>query len=95
MRTESTTKDDIHLQIERLKSELGDFAHEINNPLGILRMVAYFLESTDPDAETRVRYAKMMNESLDKIEHVLQRLSALRDSSLNSPNVKEKENHVS
>lgn len=90
MRSESTANDDPQFQLEKLKSGIREITHEINNPLGVLRMASYFLESTDPDAETRARYAKMMNESLDRIEQILNRLSFLRENPSASVNAKEK-----
>jgi nitrogen-specific signal transduction histidine kinase len=80
MISDLTKTDDLQVQIERLKSGIREIAHEINNPLGVLRMAVYFLETTDPNSEARARYIRMMNESLDKMDEILKHLSRLRDN---------------
>lgn len=70
---------DIQQQIDNLKAGLREIAHEINNPLGVLRMATYFLESGNLTPEKRSHYFVLVNESIDKIEANLKRLKALRE----------------
>lgn len=67
-------------QIENLKSGIREISHEINNPLGILRMAVYFLENTQPTAEKQAHYFKVINEGLERIEQSLDQLKSLREN---------------
>lgn len=66
-------------QLEHLRSGIKEITHDINSPLGVLRMAAYFIETGEYDAEKKLQYVEVMNQSLDKIETCLQRLKALRE----------------
>jgi nitrogen-specific signal transduction histidine kinase len=80
MDTESGDSGELRAQVENLRSGIREVAHEINNPLGVVRMAAYFLESTNPDPEKKAQYLKVINDSLDKIEASLKRLRLLREN---------------
>ena len=67
-------------QLENLKAGIREAAHEINNPLGIIRMAIYFLQTTNPTGEKREHYFKVIEEGLERIEQNLQRLKTLRES---------------
>jgi len=67
-------------QIENLKAAMREITHEISNPIGVLRMAAYFLESGDTAPGKKEHYIGLINESLDKIELQLKRLKALREN---------------
>jgi nitrogen-specific signal transduction histidine kinase len=77
---ESEDTGESRAQVENLRSGIREVAHEINNPLGVVRMAAYFLESTNPDEEKTAHYFKVINDSLDKIEASLRRLRLLREN---------------
>jgi nitrogen-specific signal transduction histidine kinase len=64
-------------RIDELNKGIREIAHDLSNPLGILRMAIYYLETGEPDEEKRAYYYKMMGETLDKIETGLRRLRAL------------------
>ncbi len=64
-------------RIDELNKGIREIAHDLSNPLGILRMAIYYLETGNPDDEKRTHYYKMMGETLDKIETGLRRLRAL------------------
>ncbi len=70
---------ELEQQLERLKSGIKEITHDINSPLGVLRMAAYFIETGEYDTEKKLHYVEVMNQSLDKIETCLQRLKALRE----------------
>jgi nitrogen-specific signal transduction histidine kinase len=72
--------DGISLQLESLKSGIKEISHEMSNPLGVIRMAAYFLESTNPEEEKRLHYLKVVSQNLDKIEACLQKLKILREN---------------
>lgn len=65
--------------LENLKAGIREVAHEINNPLGIIRMAVYFLQTTNPSGDKREHYFKVIEEGLGRIEQSLQELKALRD----------------
>jgi nitrogen-specific signal transduction histidine kinase len=72
--------DGVLLQLESLKSGIKEISHEMSNPLGVIRMAAYFLESTNPEEEKRLHYLKVVSQNLDKIEACLQKLKILREN---------------
>ena len=71
--------EDLRPQVENLKTAIREVSHDISNPLGVLRLVAYFLEVTNPDPQKKVQYIRLVTESLDKIEAQLKRLKTIRD----------------
>lgn len=72
-------------QVENLKAGIREIAHDINNPLGVMRVAAYFLESTNPLEDKKAQYFKVLNESIDKIERCLDRLKNLRENPSTTP----------
>jgi len=73
------------VQVESLKTGIREIAHEINNPLGVMRMAAYFLEVTNPPEDKKTHYFKVLNDSIDKIERCLDRLKKLRENPSTAP----------
>lgn len=69
---------DANRELETIRANLREIAHEINNPLGVLRMTAYFLDRGDVSAEKLAEYAGLINQSLDRIESGMKRLNDLR-----------------
>lgn len=80
----STTNEmeELELQIKNLKSGIREISHDINNPLGVVRMAAYFLQSPNLDTEKRAQYFKAINDGINKIEANLKRLRSLREDPL-------------
>lgn len=72
--------DDAAKKLENLKNGIREISHEINNPLGIIRMAVYFLQTTHPSEEKRTEYFKVIDEGLGRIEQSLQLLKALREN---------------
>lgn len=75
MKPEET--ENLQARMEEMNKSIREIAHDLSNPLGILRMAIYYLETGEPDEEKRTHYYKMMGETLDKIETGLRRLRAL------------------
>jgi len=69
--------EDPQARIEALNKSIREIAHDLSNPLGILRMAVYYLETGEPDEQKRAHYYKLMGQTLDKIETELRRLRAL------------------
>lgn len=78
--TNELESDNIQEEINKLRAGIREIAHEINNPLGVLRMAAYLMETTNPDEAKRKHYVGLINASVDRIEQGLKQLRALRDN---------------
>ncbi len=76
--------EELRSQLEMIKSGIREIAHDISNPLGVLRMAAYYLHVSNPDQEKRDQYYQVINETLDRIETGLKRLRALREDPENT-----------
>jgi hypothetical protein len=63
--------------LDAIRNDIRQICHDMSNPIGILRMAVYVLQSAKGDEEKRTRYFLMMNESMDKMEVHLKRLRAL------------------
>jgi signal transduction histidine kinase len=57
-----------------LQHDIRQICHDLSNPLGILRMAVFFLQTARGSDEKRAEYYAMMNASLDKIDTHLKRL---------------------
>lgn len=68
---------DLRLEVEALKKSIREIAHDISNPLGVMRMAVYYLETARPDEDKREHYYQVMGQTLDKIETSLKRLRSL------------------
>lgn len=71
--------DTIRKKIVALNSALKIITHEINNPLGVLRLALYQLDNKIKDDEALYKYSKMISENVDKIEIQIQELRKIRD----------------
>ena len=76
----SQQSSDLAGQLENLRTGIHDVAHEINNRLGTIRMAIYFLQTTNPAAEKREHYFKVIEEGLERMEHNLHFLKKLREN---------------
>ncbi|MBI5473453.1 MAG: hypothetical protein HY961_14005 [Ignavibacteriae bacterium] len=74
-----STESELQEQISKLKIGIREIAHEINNPLGVLRMAAYLMDTSNPDEAKRKHYLNLINTSIDRIESGLKKLRALRE----------------
>jgi nitrogen-specific signal transduction histidine kinase len=72
-----TNADELLLRIAELHAGIRKSIHDINNPLGVIRMAAYYLKTVQADAEKREHYCTVINDSIDKLEADLKRLRAL------------------
>ncbi len=66
--------------LEEMKQKLRKIAHDMSNPVGILRMAVYYLETAKPDAEKTLQYYTMMNQNIDKIEALIRQLRVIAGS---------------
>jgi nitrogen-specific signal transduction histidine kinase len=67
-------------EVDRLRSGIREIAHDISNPLGVLRMAAYYLQTAHPDNEKREQYYKIIGDTVGRVEDGLRKLRALAES---------------
>jgi len=67
--------------VEQLKLDLRAVLHEVTNPLGVVRMATYYLQTAHPDDAKRAHYYGLIAQSLDRIDTQLKRLRNLLVSS--------------
>jgi nitrogen-specific signal transduction histidine kinase len=76
----SNDTENSQVQLDALRTGMRKIAHDISTPLGVLRMVAYYLQTNQTDQEKREHYFKVISQNVDKVEAGLDRLRALTDS---------------
>ncbi len=64
-------------QVENLKSGIREITHDISNPLGVIRMAAYYLQVGKMDDDKRTHYFTVIGQTIDKVELQLRRLRDL------------------
>ena len=67
--------------LDAAKKEIRKIAHDISNPVGILRMAVYYLETAKPEEDKARQYYQMMNQNIDRIEGLIRRLREIAGSS--------------
>lgn len=72
--------ENLEVQLNALRTGIRQIAHDISGPLGVLRMVAYYLQANQPDQEKREHYFQVIGTNVDKVEVHLERLRALTDT---------------
>lgn len=76
----SSLEGDLQKQVDNLKAGIREVAHEINNPLGVMRMALYMMQAHKNDQQKQEEYRELLNASIDRIEEGLKRLRALREN---------------
>lgn len=66
-------------EVDRLKASMRTIAHDLSNPLGVLRMAAYYLQTAHPDNQKRDHYYNIIHDSVTRVEDGLKRLRTLCD----------------
>jgi nitrogen-specific signal transduction histidine kinase len=75
----TTEQPDPEESLRQLKLGIREVAHDISNPLGVLRMAAYYLQNGKPDKAKQDHYLGVITETVEKIEKSLQRLRSMTD----------------
>jgi nitrogen-specific signal transduction histidine kinase len=65
---------------EELHRAIRKIAHDLSNPIGVLRMASYFLKTVPNEKEKRDRYLEMVDLNIDRIEQLLKQLRALTET---------------
>jgi nitrogen-specific signal transduction histidine kinase len=74
------TEVDLQTQVANLKAGIREVAHEINNPLGVMRMAVYMMQTYKGDQAKQEHYIELLNASIERVEAGLKRLRALREN---------------
>lgn len=74
------TEIDLQTQLANLKAGIREVAHEINNPLGVMRMALYMMQAHKGDQAKQEHYVELLNASIERVEAGLKRLRALREN---------------
>jgi len=78
----AASDDELRRELQDLKEGIRTAVHDIGNPLGVIRMTAFYLQKGVPENEKQVLYLKMIS---DNIEKIAAGLNVLRDMSDDSP----------
>jgi nitrogen-specific signal transduction histidine kinase len=66
-------------QLVQLKRGIREITHDISNPLGVLRMAAYYLQHGNPDKEKQSHYYSVIAETVERVEASLNKLRSLTE----------------
>jgi len=70
--------DDIQNEINTISESLACITHEINNPLSVMRLALYHLQTYATDEEKRATLMKIIGDNIDKVQHQMSELRTLR-----------------
>ena len=76
---------ELQRQLQSLKASIRTIVHDVSNPLGVLRMTAYYLQHGAPDKDKVDHYLTMIGETVEKIASGLIILRDLSDESPAAP----------
>ncbi len=65
-------------RLASLAEQLATLTHDINNPLSIVRLAVYHLQTYDAPAERREMLLKLVTENIDKVQSRLDELRVIR-----------------
>ncbi len=69
--------DVLHNRLHSAKSSLGSLVHEINNPLSVIRLTLYHLESGRLSPQRREVFMKLLLDNLERIELLMKDFSVI------------------
>jgi nitrogen-specific signal transduction histidine kinase len=78
-------EDELRQQLQSLKASIRTIVHDVSNPLGVLRMTAYYLQNGAPDREKQDHYFTVIGETVERIASGLTVLRDLSDGPFPDP----------
>jgi len=81
----SRQEEDPLLQLQRLQSAIREIAHDMSNPLGVMRMAVYYLQNGKPEKEKQEHYFAVIGETVEKVAEGLAKLRALSEAPASGP----------
>lgn len=82
--------DSIRVKIMSINSVLAHITHEINNPLGVIRLALFQLQSKSKPDESTAKYFKMITDNVNKLEEQIQALRSVREEMRTEHNILKK-----
>lgn len=76
----SREEEDLRLQLQQLRIKIREIAHDVSNPLGVIRMAVYYLQNGKPDKDKQDHYFKVIGETVERVADGLAKLRALSDN---------------
>ena len=73
---------EVDAQLVQLKKGIREITHDISNPLGVLRMAAYYLQHGNPDKDKQDHYYSVIAETVERVEASLNKLRSLTDQNV-------------
>lgn len=77
-RKKATEFDNLQEQLQDINEFLSTLTHEINNPLGVIKLALYHLENPTLPVEKRETFFQLLAENVEKIETEITKLRAKR-----------------
>ncbi len=77
--------EDVRRQLETLRTDVRQIAHDLSSPLGVLRMVSYYLQTGQLTQEKRDHYFQVIAQNIERVEATLERLRAVTEKSPSGP----------
>lgn len=82
--------DSIRVKIMSINSVLAHITHEINNPLGVIRLALFQLQTKSKPDESIAKYFKMITDNVNKLEEQIQALRSVREEVRTEHNILKK-----
>ena len=82
-RIEEMDRDALLAYIEETRKSLRKITHDLSNPLGIVRMAVYFLQTVKPDEVKAEEYFATVNEAVDRLDDHVKSLRDLAEGTDN------------
>ncbi len=80
-RMSSEQHGDVQSQLDTLRADVRQIAHDLSSPIGVLRMVAYYLQTGQLTQEKRDHYFTVITQNIERVEAALARLRAATEPS--------------
>jgi len=75
----ASSESELRLELQNLKAGIRTIVHDIGNPLGVIRMTAFYLQKEVHEREKQEQYLTMITVNIEKIAAGLTRLRDLGD----------------
>jgi signal transduction histidine kinase len=70
--------DALYERLRSVNASLSTFAHDLNNPLSVIRLALYHLENPELTTQKRGMFFKLLVENLERIDAHMKTLAAIR-----------------
>ena len=77
----ASSDDELRQELQNLKADIRTIVHDIGNPLGVIRMTAFYLQKGVVEKEKQGEFLTMITDNIEKIAAGLTRLRDMSDDS--------------